>query len=242
MDFFIKKIFGGKADESVHLQFQKFSRGEFKDKAMIRIKNSSGNYTIDTTYEYARELVRLMAEKLGNNKTHVTGALVSALDLTGFKYEGKKMAMGARKYMIDREITGNEMVELCDRLTKAFFGLSFSVNGEELKIKDKSPKSAKGASSAKKEDVEAKIDFCKLKTSDKNIVRGLLFDSEIVDLNFKKIEVRHDFIITDIVIPPELKNEKDFAIVREKAHRKGKIIRNIDIDGKKLKKEIEFEA
>lgn len=242
MDFFIKKIFDGKMDDSIHLQFQKFSRGEFKDKAMIRIKNSAGKYTIDTTYEYARELIRIMAEKLGNNKAHVTGALVSALDLTGFKYENKKMAMGARKYMIDREMTGNEIVELCDGLTKAFFGLSFTVNGEELKIKDKSPKSAKGASSSKKEDAKVKIDFCRLKTNDKKIVQGLLFDNEIGDSNFKKVEIKHDFIITNIVIPPELKNEKDFAIVREKVYRKGKVIRNIDVDGKKIKKEIEFEA
>jgi len=242
MDCFIKKIFDGKADESVHLQFQKFSRGEFRDKAMIRIKNSNGKYTIDTTYEYARELVRIMAKKLGNNKAHVMGALVSALDLTRFNYESKKMAMGVRKYMINREMTGNEMVELCDRLTKAFFGLSFSVGDDELKIKDKSPKSAKGASSAKKEDAKAKIDFCRLKTSDKNIVTGLLFDNEIQTDNFKKAEIKHDFIITDIVIPSELKNEKDFAIVREKAHRKGKVIRYLDIDGNKIKKEVEFEA
>ncbi|MEK6860021.1 MAG: hypothetical protein AABX54_04370 [Nanoarchaeota archaeon] len=239
MEFFIKKIFDGKADESVHLQFQKFSRGEFRNKAMIKVKNSDGKYTIDTTYEYARELVMAMAKKLGNNKAHVTGALISALDLTGFKYEEKKMAMGARKYMINREMSGNEILELGERLTKAFFGLSFSVGDSELKIKDKSPKSAKGSSSSKKEDAEVKIDFCKLKTSDKTIVQALLFDN--LD-NFKKVEVKHDFIITDIVIPTELKNEKDFAIIREKALRRGKIIRYLDIDGKKEKKEVEFEA
>ena len=63
-----------------------------------------------------------------------------------------------------------------------------------------------------------------------------------IDENFKKVEVYHDFIITDIVIPQELKNEKDFAKVREGALRKGKIIRYIDIDGKKIKKEVEFEV
>ena len=40
----------------------------------------------------------------------------------------------------------------------------------------------------------------------------------------------------------ELKNESDFAVVREKALRKGKIIRHINIDGNKSKKEVEFEA
>jgi hypothetical protein len=242
MEFFINKIFDGKIDDWVHVQFQKFSRGEFQRRAMFKIKNSSGNFTIDTTSEYAKEFVRLMGEKLGSGKALVTGALISALDLEGkFKYEEKKMAIGVKKYIVNREMTGKEIVDLCDSIPKAFFGLSFKVGDEELKVKDKSPKSAKGASSAPKgREDELKIDFIKLKTSDKKIVESLLFDSETKD--FKKAEVRHDFIITDIVIPSELKNEKDFAKVREMAHRKGKIVRVIDIDGKKVTKEIEFEA
>ncbi|VVB78806.1 Uncharacterised protein [uncultured archaeon] len=240
MDCFIKKIFDGKSDELVHIQFQKFSRGEFKNRAMIKVKESSGKFTVATTAEYARELVRAMGEKLGNGKTHVTGALISALDLQGFKYEERKMAMGVRKYMINREMTGNEIVDICDKITKAFIGLSFNVGEDELKVKDKSPKSAKGASSAPKEDAELKIDFCKLKTTDRKLIDGLVFDPEAAGA--KKLEVYHDFIIKDIVVPPELKNEKDFAVIREKAHRKGKIIRYLNINENKTKKEIDFEA
>ena len=40
---FIKKIFDGNIDESVHLQFQKFSKGEFRDRALIKAR-----------YEYER--------------------------------------------------------------------------------------------------------------------------------------------------------------------------------------------
>jgi len=240
MDCFIKKIFDGKNDEFVHLQFQKFSRGIFTRRAMIKVKDSSGKFTIDTTAEYGRELARAMGEKLGSGKTHVTGALISALELDGFKYESKTSAIGVRKYRIDREMTGSEIVEICDKVIKAFIGLSFKVGDDELKIKDKSPKSAKGASSAKKEDEELKIDFCKLKTTDRKLVEGLVFDPEASGA--KKIEIHHDFIISDIVVPESLKNEKDFAKVREGALRKGKIVRYINIDGKKTKKEIEFAA
>jgi len=241
MDCFIKKIFDGnaKGDEFVHLQFQKFSRGEFKGRAMLKMKESAGRYTIDTTSEYAREMVRALAEKLGHNKTQVTGAIISALDLD-VKHEEKKMAMGVRKYMINREMTGKEIVDLCDNQIKAFIALSFSVGDDELKIKDKSPKSAKGASSSKSEDDDVKIDFCKLKTNDRRLVDGLVFDNEARGV--KRIEIRHDFIINDIIIPPELKNEKDFAKVREGALRKGKIIRALNFEDKKIKKETEFEA
>ncbi len=243
MESFIKKIFsaGGKQinEENIHFQFMKFSRGEFKDKAMLRMKNSAGKYTLDTTAEYAYDLIKMMAEKLGNNKTLVSGAVVSALDLTGFKYEEKKMAMGVRKYMINREMSGQEVLDLMKSAPKAFFGLSFNVGENELKVQPKSPKSAKGASSSKKEDADAKIDFCKLKTSDKTLVEPFLFDDE---LSAKKIEIKHDFLISEIVISPELKKEKDFAKIREMALRKGKIIRKLDVEDVKSQKSVEFLA
>ena len=36
----------------------KFSRGEFKNKAIIKAKTSSGKYTIYTTAEYANESIK----------------------------------------------------------------------------------------------------------------------------------------------------------------------------------------
>lgn len=238
MDCFIKKIFDKKIDESVHLQFQKFSRGEFGDRAMVRVKNSKDNFVISTSSEYAKDFVMILGEKLGEKKVQVSGALISALDLTGFEYKEKKMAMGARKYIIDSEMNGKELVELCKKVPKAFFGLSFKSGDFDLSIQPKSPKSAKGASSSKKEsDKKTKIDFCKLKTSDKSIVDNLVFDDEAK--NFKEVEVKHKFLINEIIMP---KGEKDFAKIREMAQRKGKIIRELDIDGKKLKKEIDFVA
>jgi len=243
MDFFIKKIFEGRVeDELVHLQFQKFSKGEFKDKAMVRIKNSSGKFNIATTAEYTNELVRVLAEKLGENKAQVTGALISALKLEGFDYKEKKSAIGVNKYIIDKEMSGNEIVELCNNVKKAFFGLSFKTNDYDLKIKAKSPKSSKGSSGKKKEGEKAKIDFCKLKTTDKELAKNLAFDRGAE--NFKQIEIKHDFIIEDIIINDELKQEckGDFLKIRELAKRKGKVIRELDIDGKKVKKEVEFEA
>jgi hypothetical protein len=242
MDCFLKKIFEGKSrnDELVHLQFMKFSRGIFENRAMMRIKSSQGKYVMDTTSEYARELVGVLAEKLGNNKTLVTGALISALDLEGFKYKERKMAMGVRKYMIEMEMSGKEIIELCLAQKKAFIAFSFKVGDSELTVQPKSPKSAKGASSSKKEDADVKINFCKLKTNDFSLIEGFAFDSEIKGA--KKIEIKHDFIIDDIIISNDLKKEKDFAKIREMAERKGKIVRKIDIDGKKIVKEKEFVA
>jgi|SRR3989344_1225259 len=237
MDCFIKKIFEGKPDNLAHIQFQKFSKGEFKDKAMLKARNSSGKFTISTTPEYANEMVRSMAEKLGNNKTHVTGIVVSTKDLSGeLEFSDKKQFMGIKQYVIDREMTGEEIMQICDKFPNSFIALSFKANGNELKIKPKAPKSKPSTKAEEK----PKIDFCKLITNDRKIVKEYIFDEEAD--NFKNIEVKHTFFINDIIIPDELKNEKDFAKIREMAKKKGKIIRGLDIDGKILKKEIEFEA
>lgn len=76
---FIKKVQNKNFDDSVHLQFQKFSKGEFRNRALIEAKNSNGKYTIKTSAEFANELVKALAEKLGNNKTKVTGSIINYL-------------------------------------------------------------------------------------------------------------------------------------------------------------------
>ncbi len=78
---FIKKIFDGKIDEYVHIQFQKFSKGEFRNRALINARRTGKKYTISTTAEFANELVKWAAEKLGNGKTQITGAIISTSDL-----------------------------------------------------------------------------------------------------------------------------------------------------------------
>lgn len=233
----MKKIFDDEVDESVHSQFQKFSRGEFKGRAMVRVKNSSGRFSVSTGPEYAKDLIMAFAEKLGDGRTMVTGALISALDLDGFEYKEKKSAIGVRKYIIESEMSGNEILDLCEKVDKAFFGLSFKVGEDNLKIK---MKSSKGASSSKKEGEKVKIDFCKFKTSDKSIVNELIFGVS----EFKNVEISHDYIIEDIVVSDELKAScgNDFALIRGKALRKGRVIRRTNVDGREIVREKEFEV
>jgi hypothetical protein len=229
---FIKKVFDNESGEEVHLQFQKFSRGEFTNRAMIKAKKVKNNYTIFTTAEFANELVRTVAEKLGNEKTHVTGAVISTLDLAKeLEFRTKKQFMGIKQYGIDKEMTGNEIIALIKKLPKVFFALSFSGKGDVLKIKAKAPKSAKPKT---KEEVP-KPDFCKLITTDEKIAKDFIWEKS----DFKDALIIHDFIIKEIIVP---KDEKDFAVAREKAKRKGVIVRRIEIDGVKKAEEKEFEA
>jgi hypothetical protein len=232
---FIRKIFSGKIDEFVHLQFQKFSRGEFRDRAVVNVRRTGEKYTIKTTSEFANEFVRESAEILGKNKTKITGAVISTNDLKNdLDFKEIKQFQGVKRYLIDKDMTGEEILSLLNKFPKAFFAISFSTSSFNLKIKAKSPKSGKPG---KKEEMP-KPDFCTLVTTDKTIAENFVFEVP----NFKKAEIRHDFIIRDIIIPDKLKNEKDYSVIREKAMRKGKIVRVAIIDDKPYKKEADFQA
>ena len=229
---FIKKIFEGDVDESVHLQFQKFSKGEFLDRALVDVKKmSKGAYAIKTSAEFVNDIVRAIAEKLGEERTNVKGAIVSTSDLTGeLEFQGKKQFQGVKRYLIDKEISGREIVNLLDKFPKAFFALSFVAGDSILKTKPKVPKSAKS-----KKDKKPKPDFCKLKTTDKELVRSFVFEKP----DFKKAEITHSFFIDEIIAP---EGESDFAKIREMAKRRGRIVREAVIDDVEMKSEIKFEA
>jgi len=237
---FIKKIFEGEKDKDAHLQFQKFSKGEFQNRALIEVKNSKDKSTIKTSPEFANELVKIMAEKLINKggNVRVTGCIVSTLDLKDeIEFKEIKQFQGVKRYLIDKEMSGQEIKELIKKLPKNFFGLSFSVNADnQLKIKPKAPKSGKPG----KKSEEPKADFCSLKTSDLEIAKNFIFERPKLD--FKDAKINHTYLIEEIIIPEEIKKEGDFKKMREEAIRKGKIIRKVNIDGKESISEKEFEA
>jgi len=228
---FIKKIFDGAVDESVHLQFQKFSKGEFRNRALIEAKKTGKGYTIKTSVEFANGLVRAVAEKLGEGSVRVTGAIVSTQDLTGeLEFKEKKQFQGVKRYLINTEMSGIEIIGLLEKFPKNFFALTFEVGDMKLKIKPKAPKSGKPG-----KDGLPVADFCNLKTSDKSIVGSFVFETG----NFKEARINHTFFIDEIIMPND---EEDFAKIREMAKRKGRVVRTAMIDGVEMKKEFNFVA
>lgn len=230
---FLKKIKEGHFDEAVHLQFQKFSRGEFRDRAIIRAKTSGGKYTINTSAEFANGLVEDIAKKLGKNRTLVTGAIVYTGDLGDINYKEKKQFQGVKRYMIENEMTGDEILEMIKKFPKAFFGLSFVAGSSILKIKPKAPKSGKPGT---KGEEGPKADFCKLITEDKELGKSFVFEKE----DFKEAEIKHNYFIENIEIPENVKKSNDFAKIREEALKVGKIIRIAKIDGEEFKNDLKI--
>ncbi|MSS74112.1 hypothetical protein EXS72_00525 [Candidatus Pacearchaeota archaeon] len=222
MDFFIHKLYKNVGDTLSHLHFEKYSRGSFTNKAIVQSKFVKGNYSFVTTNEYSGEFVRNCAEELGTKKTKIDGVIVSTKALpSNIKHNGISQFMGVKKYSISGEFSGDEIIALCDSVPRAFIALSFSTDKSELKIKNKSPKSAKPSSSDKE---NIKVDFCKLKTTNPEFAKKLFF--EVTE--YKTAEAKHTFEIVDIEIP---KNETDPIQMREKAIRIGKVVRKLTIDG-----------
>jgi hypothetical protein len=231
MESFINKIFNSRIDELVHLQFQKFSRGTFTQRALIKASNTGKGYSLSTGNEFANDFVRAMAEKLGSSESHVTGAVVSTSDLKGkLPSTGLKQFMGIKQYVINGKMTGNDITKLLDSFPEAFFALSFSVGENVLKIKPKAPKSAKPKTS----EGPPKIDFCSLKTHDAKLIEQFVFEK-----NWKKIEIEHTFIISDIELPQGVTEPTQ---LRKLAKRKGTIVRKAKIDEKETVSEKTFSA
>ena len=231
---FIKKITEKNFDNFVHLQFQKFSRGEFKDRAVLKVKKSKDKYTINTSAEFANELVRMMAEKLKEKSVLVEGAIVSTSDLNEkIDFVEVKQFQGVKRYLIKKDMNGNDLLSLLNEFPKTFFGLTFDVDeNNKLKIKPKAPKSGKPG----KGDEEPKADFCKLITNDSEIGKSFIFEKD----NFKSAEIKHVFFIDNIIMPET--EEKDFAKIREMAKRSGRIKRISKIDDVEKTEEFEFVA
>ena len=232
---FIKKIFDNRVDNSVHLQFQKFGKGEFKNRALIKAKRTKEKYSISTSAEFSNELVRIVAERLNKVPVMVTGCVVSTNDLSGrIEFKEKKQFQGVKRYIIGKEMNKIEILGLLDEFPESFFALSFEAPDIKLKIKPKAPKSGKPG----KKEEKPKVDFCKIVTSDREIAGSFIFEKK----GFKEASVSHTFLIESIEIPEELKKGNDFERIRKEAKRKGKIIRNAEIDWEIIKSEKEFLA
>lgn len=236
----IKKIFEGVSDEEVHSDFVKFSRGFFRDKYVIEVKRQAKKWAIKTSPEFVNFLVERCLKKLPeDSKFPIKGVIVSTSDLSDeADFDVKKVSnfQGVKKMQIDTDVLPEDILKVMENYPRVFFALSFKGEDFDLKVKAKAPKSGKPG----KEDGEGpKADFCSLKTNDEDLVKVLLFDLDLSSI--KNVSVSHDIEIDNIVYPKDVVNLKP-AEIREMAKRGGKVIRKINVDGRKKESEKEFVA
>lgn len=233
---FIKKIFEGTSDPWVHKQFTRYGKGNYENKAIFELTKGKDSLKIKTSFEYVGELAYELAQSI-QGKTHVTGGVISTKDLSselGIPIADKKQFAGVKTFMIDTDLTKEQVRGLYDKFPQTLILLSFKTEEGEIKSKVKSPTSAKPG---KGSDQGPKPDFCTFTTINLDLAQDFAFD---VKDNFKKLEGRHTFSITALSVPKEYENNIEMA--RLHAKRKGKILRTLLIDGKEQKSERDFEA
>jgi len=237
----IKNIFSGKMGEDIHREFLKFGKGEYRGKYQIQAKKQGEQTLIKTGNEFANYFVQRCLEKV-RGEIDVTGVVVSTFDLKNdapFPIERTKNFMGIRQLVINSKLNPQKVLDFMKKYPTVFFALSFKTGDFELKIKPKAPKSAKPStkSPVEGEEEEIKVNFCTLKTQDKELLGEFFFDIP----NFKEVSISHTLKIQEIKYPKDFAKMKPEE-VREKSVRKGILVREMDVDGKKERKEAGFEA
>lgn len=228
----INKIFSDEVDDWVHYEFVKFGKGVYENRYLLEAKKQKDKWSVKTSSEFANFFVLKLLEKAPENIS-VRGAIITTLDMKkdiGFEIFDVKNYMGIKQYLIDTTINKQSLLNLINKYPRAFYALSFSANGSELKIKAKAPKNGKPGN---KGENEPKADFCSLKTLDGEIIRDLFFDIS----DFNKIKIKHTIQINEIEIPKEVAEPEK---IRELAKRKGVVKRVINVDGKEKVEEKSF--
>ncbi|MBI2672508.1 hypothetical protein HYX16_06250 [Candidatus Woesearchaeota archaeon] len=230
---FIKKIFEGKTDNLVHKQFKRFGKGVYENRAVVEVKKSKSSVKVKTSFEFAEDFARFLANTV-KDKAKVSGGIITKKDIRkelNFDVQMKQFA-GVKTFLIDNEIDKDSLNNIFNKFSDALFLLSFATDYGTLKVKVKSPKAAKPG-----KDNEVKADFCTFTAKDLNFIKEFAFD---VNENFSELKINHTFTINELIV-----SDKDMdnpAMARENALRKGKIKRMLNIDGKIIEKEINFEA
>ncbi len=155
------------------------------------------------------------------------------LNEVGLKIINKKVGK-LIEYNVEGKIKRNSL----DKIYYESYYLLLDINakGIDFKCKKKLPKITLGEG-----DVKLNPAFFSLKLDEMyfdEFKKEFLFDIP----NAKKIDISHTIVVDDIIIPKELEKSNDYEKIRQEALKKGKIIRNINADGKKMIKEYEFKV
>lgn len=230
---FVKKVVEGEVDESIHNQFIRFGKGEYAGRFLLTLRKGK-KIKIKSSFEFANDFVLLCS---GFGACEVSGIVLSKKDISEImsvnKIEGhSETKKGGLYYLnnIEKQKLQGEQLRV---LEKESYSSLLDLEGDDfkLKVKKKLPKPGKS---------EGKIDdgFCQLEADEKyysKIKNDFFWDAP----EAKKIQATHKVIVNEIVMPA---GEKDYAKIRELSKRKGKLIRKLNVEGKEIIKEFDFEA
>lgn len=252
----LAKIIEGKSDEFVHAKFLKYGIGEHIGPT-IKLSFSKSRITFKGDLDTEKTFVRGYLRGAPEGSQKVSGMIVSYSDrreefnqqpvpLDWKKSKGKIVSIFKSK------LKGNipldhlqSLVEVDDPTTFFLLSLSPSDGSKPWKIATKTsfPKGPKKEAEAGKEKdpVFVKGAFANTDELYEFIMNELLLDfKDEIGPKVKKIAIRQRIIVEDIQIPDD--PEMSFSEKRKLAKKKGRLIREAEIDGEIITKEYHFLA
>ncbi len=222
---FMRKICEGKPDDQAHAKFTRFGVGRF-EREEVTIKVTGNKVKVQTGPEYIDVLLKILAE-IVQEDVDVQGRIVSSKDVEnriedhGLEIIKKR----GKKYDVKGVLKKEDFAKLLDGMSDCFLLLKAASGKNKVKIGQSLPKPGKLVEKF------ATGEFSK--DSSDMIKEEFLFDTD----GFKKeAKLKHTYAIDDIAVDEEL-IKTDPAKARVEARRKGKVIREISIDGEDSVKE-----
>jgi hypothetical protein len=226
MKSFIKKIFDGEIDDEVRGHFKRFGKGNYERRFLIKY-NKTKKLKVQSSFEFANDFVEFVND---GNDLEFSGKI-----LTRERIEGSDGQNSRRETFGVPTKKGSSFVYEISKSSIKEFGDAYcyllDVDSEDvvLKMKKKLPKPGKSA-----DKIDDKFCVMQLDLSYFDRVREIFFWDVAAG---KKVVIEHVVSISDIEIPSGV---DDGVEMREKAVRKGKLIRKIVVDGVESVREVEF--
>ena len=250
------KIIEGKSDEYVHAKFVKYGLGTYPGPR-IDLSISKSKISFKTDLDLEKIFLKGYSATAPKGTHKVSGLIESYTDRQD-EFASVRMPLswktakkkGATTYKANlKEVAPLEDIK--EILEKdgptTFFLLSMNPRdgSKPWKIKTKTsyPKAPKGGEDEKSEKPPnfAVGAFANTPETFEYIINETLYDfKDKVSDKTKKVMIRHEIIIEDIVIPED--DSLSFSQKRKLAKKRGKLIRNITIDNQDYQNEYAFFA
>jgi len=227
---FINKLAGGTIDEDVHQRFIRYGPGKFIKEAFT-IKLMAKSVQVQCGVEYCQVIFSILSDQLDED-VDVSGVVVSKKDLrSDFEELGiEPVKITGKKYTIKENMDPKRFKTFVERFRANYLLLAIKGKNFNLRSKKSVPKPGKPVE---------KFYTLKMPTDRMDLLKEeFLFDVDVG--SFKLATINHTYLVEDIVVPEEFKD--DPALARLKAIRKGKIMRQVDVDGEVSEKEYNLEA
>lgn len=248
---FMTKLLRGMPDESVHRLFIRYGRGDYEGPAVEIAVTGTGKVAAKSTYEY-QDLVGTCLLKLMPAETiKIAGSILSLeplddavrnLGIAAAPF-AKKRAMLVFESKIAGDYTRAQAIGLYEQIgenANILCTLS-GAPGWSHKTKAQLP------SPKKEESLEQRLKF-----SSTQAPGGLPFLKELLAVlapdfqdslpgSFSTLRLVNTYLIEDLVFPPD-RERLSSAEVRQRTKRKGKLQRQLVIDGKEYLREHPFAA